>query len=258
MTDTNRQTVVIGDVHGHLSALTSLLESLYGEYGVTGDTHDIVLVGDLVDRGPDSAGTVAFVREKVRDGTLHCIMGNHDEMFLQVLLLQRPELFAEAGVDVDPLMPTVAEFAFAPDRVLEHWLSQGGRTTIRSYDGTPSQPGTWVIPPEDISFLASLPLIWHKNEIVVTHARATGSAIAEAERKLDDPWRVSPPSRTSLLWNRDTVPSVTTGVHVCGHTPRTAPLRDGRSVEIDTGCVYGGTLTAFFVEEDLILGLPCG
>jgi serine/threonine protein phosphatase 1 len=248
---------VIGDIHGRLSAFTAILDQIERVSVISSTPPHIVLVGDLVDRGPESAAVVDRVRREVSHGALHCVLGNHDEMFLQVLLLFRPDLLHAAGIDPELQEPLVAGFRFAPDRVLEHWLSQGGTATIRSYDGTPRRPDTWAIPAEHVRLFATLPLAWTSGAVTVTHARADRRAIAEALAYPDEPWRVSERSRYSLLWNRESVQAVDEGVHVCGHTPRTAPFVDGRTREIDTGCVFGRVLTAWCAGTDTYIYTPC-
>ncbi len=252
-----KKTAIVGDVHGEAEILTYLLDELSDRHNVTPENYNFVFVGDLVDRGPRSAEVVSTVRKMVAEGSAFCVLGNHDEMFLQVLLLYRQDLFLSAGLDPEEHASIVDDFRFAPDRILSHWIDQGGGKTIRSYRGNPLDPQTWDVPPEDIAFLAQLPLVWKMGDVTVTHARAHPQAITEGLIHRERPWDISAASRASLLWDRDRVESVSKGIHICGHTPRKTPVRDGRTREIDTGCVYGGTLTAYLVEDDLFLGLPC-
>ncbi len=65
------RTIVVGDVHGCLDELRELLRTVEHRPG----TDRLVLIGDLVDRGPDSRGVI---REAMRLGA-ECVMGNHDE-----------------------------------------------------------------------------------------------------------------------------------------------------------------------------------
>ena len=69
----------VGDVHGELDALHSLLRILSNE-----SAHHLVFLGDLVDRGPDSAGCVHLVRELVETGRATCLMGNHELNLLRL------------------------------------------------------------------------------------------------------------------------------------------------------------------------------
>lgn len=69
---------LIGDVHGELDALTSLLERLGVDVRAGTAERPLVFVGDLVDRGPDSPGVVALVRRLVQAGVAHVVLGNHE------------------------------------------------------------------------------------------------------------------------------------------------------------------------------------
>ena len=68
------RTLVVGDVHGCLDELRALVEHA----GVTADD-DVVFVGDLVAKGPDSAGVIAWARER----GAAAVLGNHDEHVLR-------------------------------------------------------------------------------------------------------------------------------------------------------------------------------
>lgn len=70
---------IVGDVHGELDALCALLAALgYDEHGRHGQGRHLVFVGDLCDRGPDSPGVVARVREMVTAGRAMALLGNHE------------------------------------------------------------------------------------------------------------------------------------------------------------------------------------
>ncbi|MFK7961514.1 MAG: metallophosphoesterase [Phycisphaerales bacterium] len=72
---------VIGDIHGQRPALERLLRTLgYDRQGELWRHRDrtAIFVGDLVDRGPDSPGTVDLVRTMVEAGTARAVMGNHE------------------------------------------------------------------------------------------------------------------------------------------------------------------------------------
>jgi len=76
---------IIGDIHGELDALNSLL----GHLGYTQQGHpqgrSLAFVGDLVDRGPDSPGVVRRVKQLVEAGVAQCILGNHEMNILRGL-----------------------------------------------------------------------------------------------------------------------------------------------------------------------------
>lgn len=246
---------IIGDVHGCTEELLSLLELLEERYGEDGN--HFLFVGDLVDRGPDSAGSVQLVMEGVRKGTFRCILGNHDEMLLQNLLLYRPDLVEAAGIDPTEQESLVRSYRAIPERVFKLWLSQGGSETILSYGGKPKQPKTWFIPADHIRFLATLPLAIRDGEVVVTHAWAEAEAVERALAHHADPWNITAESRMSLLWNRDRPARAPAGLHVSGHTARREPLVTGGAIGIDTGCCFGNRLTAYNPEENLFLQVSC-
>lgn len=70
---------VIGDVHGEIDALTSLLHHLgYDHQGRHPDGRRLVFLGDLVDRGPDSPAVLRLARTAVERGDALCVLGNHE------------------------------------------------------------------------------------------------------------------------------------------------------------------------------------
>jgi len=78
---------IVGDVHGEIGALRSLM----GQLGYTGDGRHaegrrLVFLGDLTDRGPDSPAVVELVSELLDSGRAQCVLGNHD---LNILLDHR-------------------------------------------------------------------------------------------------------------------------------------------------------------------------
>lgn len=70
---------IVGDVHGEIEPLLSLLGHLgYDTAGNHPDKRRLIFLGDLIDRGPDSPGVVALVRGMVERGRAQCVMGNHE------------------------------------------------------------------------------------------------------------------------------------------------------------------------------------
>jgi serine/threonine protein phosphatase 1 len=110
--------LAIGDIHGCLPALETVLEGLAPQPDDT-----IVTLGDYVDRGPDSRGVIERLLAVGRECRLVPLMGNHDEMMIAIC----------NGIN----------------DLLFEWLFYGGDATVRSYDG--AVPGG--VPPEHIAFL---------------------------------------------------------------------------------------------------------
>lgn len=97
----------VGDIHGRrdlFDALVSAIETDDARMGPADTT--IVLLGDLVDRGPDSAGVVDSAMQLAARRPVVLLVGNHEEMFL--------DSFEDSGV-------------------LRHFLRHGGRETVLSY-----------------------------------------------------------------------------------------------------------------------------
>jgi serine/threonine protein phosphatase 1 len=82
--------IIIGDVHGCLQELQALLAVC-----TPTDRDEIIFLGDLVSKGPDSAGTVAFVRRLSQQFAVKLILGNHEEKLLRVIhnRLHNPEAY---------------------------------------------------------------------------------------------------------------------------------------------------------------------
>src|SRR5690349_16453875 len=110
------RTIAIGDIHGCARALRAIVESIQP---AADDT--VVLLGDYVDRGPDSRGVLDLVLELEGRCRLVPLLGNHELMLLDAL--QNPH-------------------------VIGPWLECGGDATVRSYDGQLSN-----VPAEHLAFI---------------------------------------------------------------------------------------------------------
>lgn len=70
---------IVGDVHGELQALMSLLQRLgYDAHGEHPRGRRLIFLGDLCDRGPDSPGAIQFVSRLVERQLAQCVLGNHE------------------------------------------------------------------------------------------------------------------------------------------------------------------------------------
>ena len=81
----------IGDIHGCLNHLINLLNLVNPDLA----QHQLVFVGDYVDRGPNSKGVVDYIidlKKKYNPENIICLMGNHERMFLD-FLQGREEMF---------------------------------------------------------------------------------------------------------------------------------------------------------------------
>lgn len=187
-----------------------------------------VFVGDLVDRGPDSVGTVRLVMRMVEGGTALAVPGNHD------LQLERHL----AGDDI-PLLygleDTAVEFARE---------SEDFRESV-------------------IHFFQRLPghLVLDAGRLVVSHA-GLGTKLhgvdTPVSRRLAAYGEHSEDADPHDLSRRHAWLATYRGeaVVVYGHTPTSEAVWNGQTIDIDTGCVYGGRLTALRWPERVLVSVP--
>ena len=154
---------IIGDVHGEIEALRSLLWRLGGDPEARRLSRPAVFVGDLVDRGPDSPAVVRLVRDLVEAGQAFCIAGNHE---LNLLEGSRKEgngwYFDDPG----------DQFSIRRRTGVRH-------LTFGSTGASPDE----VVEIED--FLASLPLVLERADLRVVHACWHAPAVAALPASAD-------------------------------------------------------------------------
>ena len=217
---------VIGDIHGRLDLFDAMIAEIETDdvARADGETH-VVLLGDLVDRGPDSAGVVARTRAWQAQRSVRVLAGNHEEMFLD---------------------------AFEKPEVLRHFLKHGGRETILSYGLSKKQFNAMsldelfellprLIPQEERNYIAAFEEMIVAGDYLFVHA-GIDPAVPLAEQR-----------RRDLLWIRDRFlnhegPLDKVVVH--GHTIFDRVMDCGNRIGIDTGAFRSGVLTALVLETD--------
>lgn len=202
--------LVVGDIHGCLRELDVLLTGLALTAG-----DGVVFLGDYVDRGPEVRGVVERLLLLAGDRSIRSIFlrGNHEDMLLGYL-----GLGGHYG---------------------EAFLANGGDVTIRSY-GVAGRPTPErfkaALPPAHLRFLAATEFLHEEGDYVMVHAGV------RPDRPLNEQ------ASHDLLWIRDEFigrPHDLGKTIVFGHTPLREVLGDlPYKIGIDTGCVYGGMLTA--------------
>lgn len=236
MTDT--RCYAIGDIHGHFDKLLEVHEWIRADQVQHGAGGKIVHVGDLTDRGPDSAKVVDWLMKGVDNGEPWVVLkGNHDRLMSYYLST-----------------PSRADPCLNPDYT---WLSQGlgGETTLLSYGvdisagDDPRQThasAVAAVPVQHRQFLENLPLMYQSSGAVFVHA-GIKPRVALKDQVEDD-----------LVWIRAEFHNYRRdheALIVHGHTPVDVVRHYGNRVNIDTGVAFGGPLTVVVVENGEVWNL---
>ena len=153
------RTLVISDIHGCSKTFKRQLDVIQLER-----TDTLYLIGDYIDRGPDSKGVIDIILNLQRDGYDLCpLLGNHEDLLLTAL---------ETSIPDD----------------LELWLYNGGDETLLSYRVEHPRD----IPEEHLKFMEELPVYRVTDRFVFVHAGIDCS--------LDDPY--SGKGHLRMLWDR--------------------------------------------------------
>lgn len=217
---------VIGDIHGRLDlyhAMISAIES--DDADRTKAETQVILLGDLVDRGPDSAGVIARTRAWQKERNVRVLAGNHEEMFLG---------------------------AFTKPEVLRHFLKHGGRETILSYGLSKKQFNGMnldelfallpkLVPQSERDYVSGFEEMIVAGDYLFVHAGIDPAVPLEDQKRSD------------LLWIRDRFlkhEGQLEKVVVHGHTIFDRVMDCGNRIGIDTGAFRSGVLTALVLEGD--------
>lgn len=214
----------IGDVHGRLDLLAALADAVDADDAIRAAARTtVILLGDLVDRGLDSAGVIDFAIGWARRRRVRCIAGNHEEMFLAAL--EDPGAF-------------------------RHFLRIGGYATVLSYGvdpgafrsatlGEAQAMARAAVPDEHVAFLSGFEERIGIGDYLFVHAGIEPGVAIEAQ------------TGENLRWIREPFLSSSSDhgcVVVHGHTiSDDAVLRPNR-IGIDTGAFMSGRLTALCLE----------
>jgi serine/threonine protein phosphatase 1 len=204
-------TYAIGDIHGCLDKLRSLL--LRCEKHADGQPAAFVFVGDYIDRGAQSSAVIdCLIDLKAQHGErVVTLKGNHEAMALA---------------------------AFDGSGPVRLWLAQGGLATLKSYGIAEPQE----LPRAHVDWLRALPLSYDDGRRFFVHAGINPGMPLEAQDDFD------------LLWIREPFLSHRGDygrLIVHGHTPLTGGVPDlhGNRLNLDTGAVFGGPLTAAVFDD---------
>jgi len=251
----------VGDIQGCAPSLKALVKKIPSK-------SKLIFLGDLVNRGPDSLGTLRYLKQLQEEQRIECILGNHDLHLLAV----------DAGIRMTKGLDTLRPILDAPDRAeLIHWLRH---RPMALSNGKVLTVHAGVLPQWDLQqaiecaqevekalrkksykdFLANMygntPKKWsnslkgYERLRVITNALTrirfcTPAGMMEFESKEGFgngpkgyiPWFKTPKRKT-----KDTL-------IYFGHWSTLGLLRQGKVIGLDTGCVWGGKLTAMEIPE---------
>ena len=228
---------IIGDIHGCFDELAELLEKLGYEISTQPDGDIIVeppqgrkaiFVGDYVDRGPKVAQVLRLVMRMHETGAALCVPGNHDVKLVRALRGRNvkpthglAESLAQLAEESTEFKTNIAEFL---DGLVSHCVLDDGKLVVA-----------------------------HAGMKAELQGRASGrvrefAMYGETTGETDE---FGLPIR--LNWAEEYRGDATV---VYGHTPVTQPQWVNRTINIDTGCVFGGKLTALRYPEKELVSVP--
>ncbi len=214
----------VGDIHGRLDLFEALIDAIeQDDARAPIGQSTAVLLGDLVDRGPDSAGVVARARAWQAQRRVRLLAGNHEEMFLCAL-------------------DDVA--------VLRHFLRHGGRETALSYGIPRAQYDeasleelqallAAALPDEDRRFLSAAQNYLVAGDYLFVHAGIAPNVPIDEQQEHHLRW-----IREPFLDHAS--PHEHFVIH--GHTITEAIDERSNRIGIDTGAYRSGCLTALVLE----------
>ncbi|MDX3260825.1 polynucleotide kinase-phosphatase [Streptomyces sp. MI02-2A] len=219
---------IIGDVHG----CSSELEALLGKLGYVDGAHPqgrtAVFLGDLVDRGPDSPGVLRRVMSMVASGNALCVPGNHENKYGRFLRGRNvrhthglAETIEQMDGESDEFKQRVREFI---DGLVSHYVLDGGRLVV-CHAGLPER------------------YQGRTSGRVRSHA-LYGDTTGETDEfglPVRYPWAEEYRGRAAVVY---------------GHTPVPQASWLNNTICLDTGAVFGGSLTALRWPERELVDVP--
>lgn len=229
---------IIGDVHGCFDELQELLselgysvsrvdetESNFGFHVTAPENRKAIFVGDLVDRGPDSPGVLRLVMSMVHAGVAYCVPGNHDLKLQKFLNGRNVQIKHGLETTVKQLESETAAFKSAVSTFLygliSHYIFDHGKLAVAHAGIKEEMQG------RGSAAVRSFCL----------YGETTGE-IDEFGLPVRYNWAKEYRGKAKVVY---------------GHTPVPKAEWLNKTIDIDTGCVFGGKLTALrYPEEELV------
>ncbi|MBS1849405.1 MAG: polynucleotide kinase-phosphatase [Acidobacteria bacterium] len=220
---------IIGDVHGCYDELTALLSQLgyriENETVVPPDGRKAIFVGDLVDRGPKIPEVLRLVMNMEEAGTAFCVPGNHDIKLVRKLKGRNVQLAHGLADSIQQLEKETPEFRQRVlkflDDLVSHYVLDDGKLVVAHAGMKEEMQGRGSGKVRDFAL----------------YGETTGET-DEYGLPVRYNWAAEYRGKAMVVY---------------GHTPVAEPEWLNRTINIDTGCVFGGKLTALrYPERELV------
>jgi polynucleotide kinase-phosphatase len=231
---------IIGDVHGCSAELAALLATLGYEVTPLSGDGDIsyavhhpqgrkaVFLGDLVDRGPDTPGVLRHVMSMVESGVALCIPGNHDIKLMRAMQGRQVKIAHGLAESLAQLEREPPEFRERAARFIEglvsHYVLDDGKLVVAHAGMKEEMQG--------------------RGSGAVREFALYGETTGETDEfglPVRYNWAAEYRGRAMVIY---------------GHTPVPEPEWLNNTINIDTGCVLGGRLTALRYPEKELVSVP--
>lgn len=231
---------IIGDVHGCFDELSELLSKLgyqikrveannsnFGFDVIPPESRKVIFLGDLVDRGPDSPSVLRLVMSMINSGAAYCVPGNHDLKLQKYLNGKKVQLKHGLEVTAKQLENESGEFKKTIEQFLynliSHFIFDNGKLVV-AHAGLK----------EDMQGRGSGAV-----RAFCTYGETTGE-IDEFGLPVRHNWAKEYRGKAKVVY---------------GHTPVPEAEWLNKTIDIDTGCVFGGKLTALRYPEDELISV---
>ncbi|MFC0518059.1 polynucleotide kinase-phosphatase [Mucilaginibacter angelicae] len=220
---------IIGDIHGCYDELIQLLTDLNytnnGETWVHPEGRKAVFAGDLVDRGPKTPEVLKLVMSMTSAGNAYCVPGNHDIKLMRWLSGKNVQANHGLQESIDQLSLETQEFRDQAkkflDGLISHYVFDSGKLVVAHAGLKESMQGRGSGAVREFCL----------------YGETTGE-IDEFGLPVRLNWAAEYKGRAMVVY---------------GHTPVPEAQWLNNTIDIDTGCVFGGSLTALrYPEQELV------
>ncbi len=228
---------IVGDVHGCYDELVDLLHMLgYADDPEAGMRHPggrrVIFVGDLVDRGPNVVETIDLARKMTVAGQALTLPGNHDDKLARYLKRRRAQvshgledsLAQIEALPADERSRWVRDYQAFYDGLVSHYVLDGGRLVVAHAGLKERFQGRASRRVRDFAL----------------YGEVTGETDEQGLPVRGD-WAADYRGTASVVY---------------GHTPVGVAAWTNNTINIDTGCVFGGSLTALRWPEREMVSVP--